>query len=139
MNKFFVDTSGWVAVLVSSDYHHKNAVKIYLERLAALYDIVTHEGILLEVGNALAGVKTRATVIDFLETLSSSGRIALILFTPSFLDAGWNLFSERMDKEWGIVDCLSFVVMKDLGINEALTADRHFLQAGFVKLLNYEQ
>lgn len=139
MNKFFVDTSGWVAVLVSSDYHHKNAVKIYLELLSTGYDIVTHEGILLEVGNALAGVKTWATVIDLLENISGSARIDLIPFTPSFLEAGWKLFSERMDKEWGIVDCLSFVVMKDLGINEALTADRHFLQAGFVKLLNYEQ
>lgn len=139
MSKVFVDTSGWVAVLVRSDHHHQSAVDIYLERLSGGCDLVTHEGVLMEVGNALAGAKTRATVTKLLDTISRSARIELVHFTPTFLDAGWSLFSERMDKDWGIVDCLSFVVMKDLGISEALTADRHFSQAGFVKLLNYEQ
>ncbi len=40
-----------------------------------------------------------------------------------------------MDKEWGLVDCVSFVTMNQLGITEALTTDRHFEQAGFVALL----
>ena len=138
MNKLFVDTSGWLAILVSSDHHHKNAVEIYLERIKSGHEIVTHEGILLEVGNALAGVKTRHIVNDFLATVSCSEKIELVRFSPSFIEEGWNLFSERMDKEWGIIDCLSFVIMKDRKIHEALTADRHFRQAGFVKLLSYE-
>lgn len=135
MKKIFVDTSGWIAILVSSDQYHNNAVKIYLECIAAGCNFVTHEGILLEVGNALAGSKSRETVIHFLATVSNSSRIELIPFSPSFIDDGWNLFFDRMDKEWGIVDCLSFVLMKNLELKEALSADRHFEQAGFRKLL----
>ncbi len=40
-----------------------------------------------------------------------------------------------MDKEWGLVDCVSFVVMREHGIEAALTTDRHFIQAGFRALL----
>jgi hypothetical protein len=39
------------------------------------------------------------------------------------------------DKEWGLIDCMSFIVMQDRGITEALTADDHFNQAGFKALL----
>jgi len=38
------------------------------------------------------------------------------------------------DKEWGLVDCLSFVIMRERGITEALTPDRHFTRAGFKAL-----
>jgi len=50
-------------------------------------------------------------------------------------DAAFQLFRSRQDKEWGLVDCLSFVVMQSLSITEALTADDHFNQAGFRALL----
>ena len=39
------------------------------------------------------------------------------------------------DKEWTLTDCISFVVMQREGITDALTADHHFEQAGFVALL----
>lgn len=45
------------------------------------------------------------------------------------------LFGKRLDKEWSLTDCISFVVMQDEGILEALTGDHHFEQAGFSVLL----
>ena len=45
-------------------------------------------------------------------------------------------YQQRPDKEWGLTDCISFLVMSDRGLTAALTADRHFAQAGFVCLLN---
>ena len=48
---------------------------------------------------------------------------------------GLLLYQERKDKEWQLTDCISFVVMKDEGVKEALTGDRHFDQAGFTALL----
>ena len=56
-------------------------------------------------------------------------------WTQKLVDRAVRLFSEREDKEWGLTDCVSFVVMNDRGIREALTADEHFHQAGFVSLL----
>ncbi|HVG20276.1 MAG TPA: hypothetical protein VNI02_14595 [Blastocatellia bacterium] len=48
---------------------------------------------------------------------------------------GWELFRNRPDKDWGVIDCISFVVMIERGITSAMTGDRHFEQAGFIKLL----
>lgn len=48
---------------------------------------------------------------------------------------GVDLFEQRPDKEWSLVDCISFGVMQDEKLTEALTGDRHFEQAGFVALL----
>jgi uncharacterized protein len=45
------------------------------------------------------------------------------------------LFKQRKDKEWGLVDCISFIVMQNREITDALTADIHFQQAGFRALL----
>lgn len=48
----------------------------------------------------------------------------------------WKLLEDRLDKTWSLVDCASFVVMEERGLTEALTTDRHFEQAGFVRLLS---
>lgn len=47
----------------------------------------------------------------------------------------YRLYKNHQDKEWGLTDCISFVVMSDLGVTEALTCDRYFVQAGFQVLL----
>jgi predicted nucleic acid-binding protein len=46
-----------------------------------------------------------------------------------------DLYASRFDKAWSLTDCISFVVMEQQGIREALTGDHHFEQAGFVALL----
>ncbi len=45
------------------------------------------------------------------------------------------LFRDRTDKEWGLIDCVSFVVMSERGVTKALTVDEHFQQNGFHALL----
>ncbi len=59
-----------------------------------------------------------------------------IIHIDKTLDAAaWTLLKERLDKEWTLVDCASFVVMQQRDIIEAFTTDHHFEQAGFVSLL----
>lgn len=55
--------------------------------------------------------------------------------TDALYESGFNLYRDRPDKDWGLIDCASFVAMKDGGLTEALTADEHFEQAGFAALL----
>lgn len=135
MKKVFVDTSGWLAIVSSSDSLHTTAVEIYLNLLASGHTFVTHDGVSLELGNALCGTKSRSLAVKLRENISSSERIELVPLNSTLIDAGWKLYSERPDKNWGIIDCLSFVLMEELDITDALTADRHFEQAGFTKLL----
>jgi len=56
--------------------------------------------------------------------------------SPELFDRGCELYTSRSDKEWSLTDCISFVVMKERGLTDALTPDRHFEQAGFKILLS---
>jgi len=96
---------------------------------------VTHQGILLETGNGLSALRLRSSAVRLKRKLETSDRVRVVEISPDLYEAGWKLFAERMDKSWGIIDCISFVLMANLGIDTALTADRHFEQAGFTKLL----
>jgi len=55
--------------------------------------------------------------------------------TTELIERGKELYRRRPDKEWPLTDCISFVVMQDEGLTEALTGDHHFEQAGFKALL----
>jgi predicted nucleic acid-binding protein len=59
----------------------------------------------------------------------------VISTSEDIFDQGLSLYKERQDKGWGLTDCISFVVMRERAITEALAADRHFEQAGFKALL----
>ena len=132
MSETFVDTSFVIAVVNHRDQYHEDAVK-----LANLYDgqpLVTTEAVVLEIGNALARnykAEAVATIEDFLESDEVTGvRMSTELFARSF-----DLYKRYIDKSWGLIDCVSFVVMQERGITDALTADGDFEQAGFSPLL----
>ncbi len=135
MKEIFADTSGWIALVVKSDFSHEKTVEIYRNLLNQGADFITHDAILLEVGNGLSSVKARNVAVRLKESIENSSRIKSVSLSQEIIELGWKLYAERPDKEWGIVDCISFVVMERYGITEALTADKHFEQAGFIKLL----
>ena len=69
------------------------------------------------------------------DSLPRDSRVEIVRLTPELLERGVTLFRSRADKNWPLTDCISFVVMEHHGLSEALTADRHFEQAGFKALL----
>jgi predicted nucleic acid-binding protein len=91
--------------------------------------------LLLEIGNALARLRFRAAAIEVLDTMESDPRIQIVPLSEDLYADALTLFRSRGDKEWGLTDCTSFVVMRHMGIREALTTDHHFEQAGFRALL----
>ena len=72
--------------------------------------------------------------MELVEALFSSADVS-IAESSDLWRRGLELFAGRLDKEWSLTDCVSFVVMTDGGIRDALTGDRHFDQAGFNALL----
>ncbi len=75
---------------------------------------------------------------EFLQGLESDPNTSIVSLTNELYDKVFDLFRDRSDKEWGLVDCVSFVVVRERGINDALTADEHFIQAGFRALLRQD-
>src|SRR3954467_7104934 len=131
MNAVFADTSFCLALLSADDEYHDRAVRLSIEIRRS---VVVTEFVLLETGNSLASLNQRRLFVDLLPHLRSDRSVRIILATSDLLQSAYELYSRRPDKEWSMTDCTSFVVMKELGLNEALTADRHFEQAGFFAL-----
>jgi predicted nucleic acid-binding protein len=97
--------------------------------------IVTTEFILLELGNACARAADHEDFLTLVDALRASPRTDMIPLDSRLLDRALRRMGERPDKDWSLTDCISFLVMEDTGLTTALTADRHFEQAGFTALL----
>jgi predicted nucleic acid-binding protein len=134
MNEVFLDTSFAIALSSVTDQNHARAVELANQIESNSIRLVTTQAILLEIGNALSKQKYRAAAIQLLESLEADPSVEVVLLTNS-LYLAFDLFKKREDKEWGLVDCISFIVMQDRGITDALTTDIHFQQAGFRALL----
>ncbi|HXU45991.1 MAG TPA: PIN domain-containing protein [Thermoanaerobaculia bacterium] len=128
MSRIFVDTSFVVALINQRDRYHELAGRI--ADANAGRQLLTTDAILLELGNALArGFKRQAT--EVIEHFLTSPDVEVIRLTPEGFERAFELYRSRIDKSWGLVDCLSFVVMRNAGVEEALAFDDHFAQAGF--------
>ena len=136
-DKVFVDTAAWIALLNSRDTYHLHARQI-MERLrqqkAAL---TTTEFVLLEVADALSNPPIRSHTVTFVDSLLElqAPALKIVSISRSLWLEGWLLYKQRTDKEWGLTDCTSFVVMMREQITQAFTSDHHFEQAGFINLL----
>jgi uncharacterized protein len=135
MTEIFLDTSFSIALSSVTDRNHVRAVQLANQIETDKTRLVTTQAILLEIGNALSNQRHRVAAIQLLESLETDPSVEVVLFTNSLSKLAFNLFKQREDKEWGLVDCISFIVMQDRGITDALTADTHFQQAGFRALL----
>jgi predicted nucleic acid-binding protein len=61
--------------------------------------------------------------------------VEIVPATMEWFERGMELYEGRPDKEWSLTDCISFAVMTERGVSDALTNDHHFEQAGFRILL----
>lgn len=135
MNKFFLDAAYTIALSAVTDQCHQKA-EVLAERIETeSIPLITTRAVVLEIGNALARLRYRAAAIKLLDSLEEDPNVEIIPLSDELYNRGMELYRQRPDKEWGITDCISFVVMEDYGLTEALTTDEHFKQAGFRALL----
>jgi predicted nucleic acid-binding protein len=133
--KVFVDTVAWIALVNRSDNLRPRAQRVMKELRRQKVALVTTEFVLLEVADALCAPTIRAQTVAYLDGLRRSDRLQIVSASQDLLAEGWSLYSQRLDKDWGMTDCTSFVVMTREQIKQAFTSDHHFEQAGFIKLL----
>jgi len=129
-----MDTSYLVALQNRDDDHHEKARRLERQCIEQGVEIALHWGIVLEVLDGFARLSRRNIAFQLVERFKSQD-YRLFELAPSLCNAAVELYCHRRDKEWGLTDCVSFVLMEQLGIGAALTADRHFVQAGFRALL----
>ena len=134
-NKVFLDTAYAIALSVESDEHHERAEELADQLEAETTQLVTTRAVLLEIGNALSKKRYRKAALELLDALEQDPLVEIVPLSEELYKQALELFRSRPDKEWGLVDCVSFVVMQERGLTEALTTDEHFKQAGFRSLL----
>lgn len=135
MNNVFLDAAYAIALSAPNDQYHERAVTLAEQLEAYGSQLITTRAVMLEIGNALAKLRYRIAAIELLDSLEADPDVEIIPISEKLYQRAFELYRERPDKEWGLTDCISFVVMKDRDVKNALTADEHFKQAGFNALL----
>lgn len=128
----FIDTSYILALVNTRDEFHLQAKNVADQVNDKL---ITTEAVLTEVGNALAKPQWREIAVETLEDMRNDDDVEILSVDSELFSKALKFYSSRIDKEWGLTDCISFVVMKDRKLKDALTSDHHFEQAGFQALL----
>lgn len=136
MTEFFLDASYAIALASPKDQCHIRAVELAETIRAERIALVTTRAILLEIGNALSKRRFRVAGVVLLEALENDSNVTILPVSDELFNRAFQLYKGRPDKEWGLTDCISFVVMRERGIVSALTTDNDFRQAGFQVLIN---
>jgi predicted nucleic acid-binding protein len=132
MSTVFLDTVGLLAVWDDADQWHAVAEPVFQALLKNRVRLVTTPLVLYECGNAAARKPYRSIVDAFRLELQKFGDLLEPL--PDEVELAWTEYSQGTIGTAGIVDHISFTVMRRLAITEAFTNDRHFQSAGFAIL-----
>ncbi len=128
----FIDTSHLLAFVNAGDEYYEEA---NFAAAAITGRMLTTEAILLEFGNYLHEARWKPLVHKTITALRSDPDTEILSIQPGLFDRAFKFYGLRLDKDWSLTDCISFVVMQERGLAEALTTDHHFEQAGFRAIL----
>lgn len=135
MNAVFLDTSFVIALLNRTDPHHGKANSLVTKLSSPHRPRLTTAAILVELGDGFARKGRWKLIAPFLSAAVNDSSLEIIPVDTPLVTRASEYRNARLDKDWELTDCISFLVMMERGIQEALTADRHFQQAGFRALL----
>jgi uncharacterized protein len=132
MTRVFADSYFFFALLNPRDAAHAKAVEFCRGDRRPL---ITTAWVLTELADGLATTPQRQVFRRLLDDFEAARANLIVPANVETFEKGVDLFDNRADKQWSLTDCISFVVMGEEGIVEALTGDHHFEQAGFKALL----
>lgn len=132
MTTRFADAFYFLALLNPRDAAHADALRLANE---GRMPIVTTAWVLCEVADAMAAPANRSLFLRLFAGFRTLKTVEIVPADSELFDRGLDLYARRSDKAWSLTDCISFVVMTERGLTEALTGDHHFEQAGFLALL----
>ena len=133
MKAVFADAFFYIALLDIRDQHHKRVSEYAQSTLDFFF---TTRWVLAEVANSFSESALRSAVAGFLVEIEQDPNVKIISNSDELYRRGLALYADRPDKHWSFTDCISFLVMEDESITNALTRDHHFFQAGFVPMFS---
>ena len=132
MKAVFLDTAFLIALLINDDNYHDAAIAW---KQAIRGPLLTTEYVLLEFVDALSSPAHRQRALAAVRELRNAAEVQIVSASTGVMDDGMLLFSKYADKQWSLTDCISFHIMRQADVTDALTSDRDFEQAGFRALL----
>ncbi len=135
MKKIFADSAYWIALINPKDQWRRRALEVSLE--LGEFSIVTTDEILTETLNYFAesGEYFRGIVSREIEKILLNQNVEIIEATHENFSDGFELYRNRLDKDYSLTDCISMNSMRKRNISDVLTHDHHFEQEGFRLLL----
>jgi len=136
-SKVFVDTSGWASLFVKTELYHHQASQHFVQFRQEKQTIITSNYVITElVALFNSPLKLpRDKLFQYIEAIKTASYVELIYVNSEIDELAWALLKSRIDKNWSLVDATSFIIMQQLNMQIALTTDRHFEQAGLIRLL----
>lgn len=132
MTPVFADSFYFFAIINPKDAAHRQAMEF-----SETQDVptITTAWVLTELADGLSHSSNRRAFSVILNQFRAGTFDTIVPASQELFDKGVELYDARLDKAWSLTDCISFVVMREHGLSDALTGDRHFEQAGFKILL----
>jgi len=131
MRSIFADTSALFSLIDRTDRYHKKAIELSKKTRKENLEIVISDHILSEtitlVRNKIGFPQASLMGIKLFDSRITT----LIIVDENILKMAWDIFLKYTDKDFSFVDCISFAVMKQTGIDTAFTFDHHFVEIGF--------
>lgn len=134
MTPFFLDTSYIIALEAVDDQYHESVLKHWKKLIPRIPPLITTSYVFNEVVTFFNNRDLHSKAVEIGNRILTSPSIKLIHVDEALFYEAWKFLKKHSDKSYSFTDCLSFVLMKRLKIQTALTFDKHFVQAGFKKL-----
>ncbi len=131
MNDCFADTSFYIALVEANDAAHERAVTIS----STVRRTITTDFVTVELTSYFAASHRRGLIAAFCQDLQANPNVTVVGATRQWIERGLAHYATRPDKQWSLVDCISFLIMEELHLQSALSSDNHFEQAGFRALM----
>jgi predicted nucleic acid-binding protein len=130
-NHYFIDSSYVIALEIYDDQHHSQALSHWRRLLKKQIHLTTTSFVFDEVVTFMNAHGQHQKAIQVGSYLLNSPSVRMVFVEKSLFHEGWLYLKKYADKRYSLTDCISFLVMKRLELNVALTFDKHFTQAGF--------
>ena len=129
MNRIFVDTGAWYALVDNRDPAHTRASSFLSQNTIPL---VTSNFVFDETVTLIRKKLGWQTAFDFGQRLRSSKWLEFVPVIDTDEQKAWTLFSRYHDQDFSYTDCTSFAQMQRLHISTVFSFDHHFRIMNFI-------